>query len=125
MSTSATPAASSGSPAGGRGLRWTGPCGTRSTTGVAPRGAPPDGPACRDPGGRERHPAVAALVRKVAQAPAGPAWTAIAAPVDVRSGAPADREGLRGHRAVAGGEHPKAVTPADRDPVHHRAGAAR
>src|SRR2546428_3649790 len=125
MSPSATPAASSGSAAGCGGLRWTAPCGTRSTTGGAPRVAPHDGTACRGPGGRQRNPAVATLAREVAEASAGPAWPAVAPPVDVSAGTPADRERLRGHRAVAGGERPQAVTSADRDPVHHRAGAAR
>src|SRR6202022_2648045 len=105
----ATRCAFAGSPAGSRRSRWSVPCATPSSTGVAAREAPPDEPPCRHPGGREWDPALATLASEVTEAPARPPRPDLAAAVDLRAGPPADRERLRRHRTVPGGEHSRAA----------------
>src|ERR1700682_221635 len=122
---SATRFAFGGGPTGSRGSHWTARYATRSSTGAVAREPPPDGSPRRHPGGRKRNPALATLPREVTEALARPPRPELAAAIDLRASAAADRERLRRHRAVAGGKHPGAAAPARRRTLHHRAGAAR
>src|SRR5947207_3143658 len=82
-----------------------------------------DGPACRDPGGRKRDPALAAVAREVAQAPAHPPRGAILAAVDARAGVAPDGQRLCRDRTVPAEEHSRAVARALRRTLHRRARA--
>src|SRR6202022_4738834 len=110
---------------GARGSGWSGCCATRSTIGGATSGASPDGPPCRDPGGWQWDPALAAFAREVAQTPAHAARWQILAAVDTRARDTPDGERLCRDRTVAGEEHPGAAAPACGRTIHRRTRAPR